>query len=1332
MGEDPDVTERRRMLESLAAVKERQAEIVGQIRAIASKAREKIDVEATYAFEENRQLRETFLQRLENHDQQVSGGSGCSSGTRSEMINEDGSSTSSTGPPGGRGTTDSSSGNREENVSATSPAARIAAAAASRGRSDDERGGTSGMTSRISALVEVEMESKTTAGGLEFATDTGSTTEKEDDGVAPASAASKEGIVESGATLPSSALEAAAAPQENKKGNEHDGEDRFALARRFLDNPTNVARFPVLASLSLPELQRELATFEPIATDSGVFKCKGKDVTVETLDRAQREYERDVETLFRVENLGGSYDRGIVAKRDIEVGEIIFRENPVAALQHQYNRLCLPVCHKCLRTVGSLRTRIGQVLRADRAGPKFFESEFPEAAFHPMLDLDYFSKRQLRYEELLRAPEDGEIFCSQKCYETDDIHKNLLYLRRTGIVWDMFEEYVVQAHEHCLLALKCMLSDKVGELYHLFSPKWSELEPLQEEWRVVRREIVKTSYKHLQNLWQEVRNRNEVKIAETRPQMFEDRLETDCQSKAKIIEDAELTFVCGDRVESFTMNNLPSDIAPFGGGAGGCGTSSTTGFTSCSKADAGQDDSARFNSTSGLLQQEKQQEQPLSGNSLSFASSARGSPKVAAGGVTGAGVPDEDLQTLEKMRRTGSEEFAGVASDEDDSANEDGANRPPLPSDAFSSLKGPPPAAVAAAMVDSCSPKRQKANESSSSALRNMDEAASAHDTRSGNALVSLDGREDTSSRKPTVAFSGPPEDHQTTGRAENDAVSPSVVSGPLDPTKKKNTTIEEDRGAPRPALVPPREQASKKEEGEQEDQTGAVPSSYLYPDRVLPALCTEEEWDRLLGLCDETSKDLTASNPINKQIIHARVDPKSRKFINETCKLLWGHIALSWRQTERQISDAELATCADYHEDSQENIEVSAKSWKQSGKIFPSFEGLGVCRVVAFTNHSCYPNMEVCRIGETGRIQGKATRRIRAGENIYMSYIDEDCTLAYRQEELWSGYGFHCKCVKCKAEAAAIFVSLIDGIRKQQAALEEQEKLKPAREGKPEPESDMEEEAALRVKLKEKCPREILPLMDFYMQYADKYDLTFENVCMDLIHAAPVGTVWTWNYMKSIHNGPQTKDQIGTKAAALDENTKAAPHEQEHFSGRPAMNVAHDPLAPGMIEDDKEPTLVTSKTASVLSSSGPSAFAAAQQGSLQLHPAFLPSAGAVKAVPAGDGTDNKIMIGDTRGLLASHDSLKIHREQAPRALYSSNKKPPAQEVEAPGAAAGAGRATKGSTLKSVLEEDENTVVHRALGGMIVKRKKTEELLGKSKNGAEIKKGVTDHEPSAR
>ncbi|CAD7940534.1 unnamed protein product [Amoebophrya sp. A25] len=857
---------------------------------------------------------------------------------------------------------------------------------------------------------------------------------------------------------------------EEQKGETKGEEDRFALARRFLENDTNKKKFPLLASLTLPELQRELEAFEPLAEKSTVFN-KARDVTVESLDRAQREYDREVETLFRVEIIGGSYDRGIVAKRDIEVGEIIFRENPVAALQHEYNKLCVAACHKCQKTVGSLRTRIGQVLLADRAGPLVFESEYPEAAFHPMMDLDYFSRRQLRYEELFRAPEDGEIFCSQTCYANDDIHKRLCFLRRTGEPWERFEKYVVKAHEHCLLALKCLLSDKVEELHHLFSPMWSELEPLEEHWREVRREVVQKSYQYLTDIWASVKEKGEVRMAEgPRPPLFEDRLATDCKSKAKIVEDAELTFVCGDHVECFTRNNLPADhLLP----------------TSMNKT---QD------------------------HSPSTSSSAANKAVNEVDQIGGADLYknvdfcDEDVK-LERLRRasvTGSDNEDNREEEEEEDLN----NRPALPSDAFASLSAVPKAATSSARAADIE-KQMKSSATSApeskpafkETILGVHFLPPTSTSSTGEQATSSSSSSSSPNRDPFAANpnQGPPS--TTTGNLILDdetlkARSSSTASPTTSGKDRSNTPVAT---------------SSSTVIGEGNERN----SSYLYPDRVLPQLCTMEEWDRLLGLADLTSKDLTGSNPVNKQIIHARVDPKSRKFINETCKLLWGKVALSWRQTEREITDAELATCPDEpSEDSSESVDLIAKSWKQSGRIFPSFEGLGVCRVVAFTNHSCYPNMEVSRIGETSRIQGKAVRRIRKGENIYMSYIDEDTTLAYRQEELWTGYGFHCKCVKCKAEAAAIFVSILDGIRKEMEAAGEL----------PSAGSDSEMVRDMMALLEERCPREIRALKEYYEEYAMKNDLTFEQVCMDLVAAAPVGTVWTWNYMKKLNRGQASK----------------------------------------------------------------------------------------------------------------------------------------------------------------------------------------------------------------
>ena len=92
-------------------------------------------------------------------------------------------------------------------------------------------------------------------------------------------------------------------------------------------------------------------------------------------ERYEKEMAKDMPNMTRVEVIGGSYDRGIVAGCDIEKGDVIFREDPVATLQHHYNKICLPACRKCNKTIGSLRTRIGAIFRSDRTGPSFFESE---------------------------------------------------------------------------------------------------------------------------------------------------------------------------------------------------------------------------------------------------------------------------------------------------------------------------------------------------------------------------------------------------------------------------------------------------------------------------------------------------------------------------------------------------------------------------------------------------------------------------------------------------------------------------------------------------------------------------------------------------------------------------------------------------------------------------------------------------------------------------------------------------------------------------------------------------------------------------------------------
>ena len=74
----------------------------------------------------------------------------------------------------------------------------------------------------------------------------------------------------------------------------------------------------------------------------------------------------------------------------------------------------------------------------------------------------------------------------------------------------------------------------------------------------------------------------------------------------------------------------------------------------------------------------------------------------------------------------------------------------------------------------------------------------------------------------------------------------------------------------------------------------------------------------------------------------------------------------------------------------------------------------------VSWINHSCKPCAEVHFFHESHEATVLATRKINAGEEIFISYIDgnERWDVTQRRASLFD-YGFECDCVKCTAEAA-------------------------------------------------------------------------------------------------------------------------------------------------------------------------------------------------------------------------------------------------------------------------------------------------------------------------
>ena len=77
--------------------------------------------------------------------------------------------------------------------------------------------------------------------------------------------------------------------------------------------------------------------------------------------------------------------------------------------------------------------------------------------------------------------------------------------------------------------------------------------------------------------------------------------------------------------------------------------------------------------------------------------------------------------------------------------------------------------------------------------------------------------------------------------------------------------------------------------------------------------------------------------------------------------------------------------------------------------------EGTGFYAIQSCANHSCQPNASIqCRDSNICTIIAKTT--IRAGEEVLISYIDEQGPLSERQNALLD-YGFVCSCQLCTSE---------------------------------------------------------------------------------------------------------------------------------------------------------------------------------------------------------------------------------------------------------------------------------------------------------------------------
>ena len=75
---------------------------------------------------------------------------------------------------------------------------------------------------------------------------------------------------------------------------------------------------------------------------------------------------------------------------------------------------------------------------------------------------------------------------------------------------------------------------------------------------------------------------------------------------------------------------------------------------------------------------------------------------------------------------------------------------------------------------------------------------------------------------------------------------------------------------------------------------------------------------------------------------------------------------------------------------------------------------GKAVYILGSFFNHSCDPSVDVVWPHNDGRVAFVTKRLITAGEQLFVSYIDESSPEASRRALLLDGWGINCQCAKC------------------------------------------------------------------------------------------------------------------------------------------------------------------------------------------------------------------------------------------------------------------------------------------------------------------------------
>eukprot|EP00929_Paragymnodinium_shiwhaense_P080437 TRINITY_DN41948_c0_g2_i1.p1 TRINITY_DN41948_c0_g2~~TRINITY_DN41948_c0_g2_i1.p1 ORF type:complete len:323 (+),score=91.92 TRINITY_DN41948_c0_g2_i1:468-1436(+) len=93
--------------------------------------------------------------------------------------------------------------------------------------------------------------------------------------------------------------------------------------------------------------------------------------------------------------------------------------------------------------------------------------------------------------------------------------------------------------------------------------------------------------------------------------------------------------------------------------------------------------------------------------------------------------------------------------------------------------------------------------------------------------------------------------------------------------------------------------------------------------------------------------------------------------------------------------------------------LRVRRKTLAFSTRLFPPMKAHGLFPRLAAINHSCNPNAEVFYAGD-GNLLLLACRKIKAGDELFISYVDHEEEETKERQKALASYGFICQCPRC------------------------------------------------------------------------------------------------------------------------------------------------------------------------------------------------------------------------------------------------------------------------------------------------------------------------------